>query len=319
MAMTKEFDCVVCGEICVDFSVRPIDQHTPLCEMETVRVDPIELGGGGIVANSGMALARLGIKTAALASVGDDTWSNLLIALLEKNGVDTAHVVRRANTATSATAVLIGDDGEHTFAYHAGASRQFDRQLVLDNIALFERSQFALFGYYALMPELEHDLPEVLARIQQTGCRTALDAAGGGGTIEPLNRILPHLDIYIPNEKEGRSQTGKDDPQEMIAAYRQFCPNGILGIKLGERGALLSPSEDELIDIMPVSPPGPVVDTTGAGDSFYAGLITGLVRGLSVVEAGQLAAATGACCVTQIGAVGGIRDYDFTRNLAREV
>ena len=59
-----------------------------------------------------------------------------------------------------------------------------------------------------------------------------------------------------------------------------------------------------------------MVDTTGAGDCFFAGLLTGLLRGLDAERAGRLAAAAGACCVTGYGATAGVRDYEETARLA---
>ena len=89
-----------------------------------------------------------------------------------------------------------------------------------------------------------------------------------------------------------------------------------MGVKLGSEGALLSPRAGEYVEIPQVVPPGPVVDTTGAGDCFYAGLLTGLLKGMSVERAGRLAAAAGACCVTGLGATAGLRDYQETARLA---
>lgn len=312
-----KYDCVVCGEICVDLPVRPIDHRTPLRELDLVRVEPIQPGGGGIVANSGMAMARLGLKVAACAFVGSDAWADVLNGLLAREGVDTAHLMRHPESPTSATAVLVDDDGEHTFAYHSGASRRLDRTTLLDRLELFEQAQFALFGYYALMPELEEELPEVLREVQARGCRTAMDAAGGGGSMQPLDRILPYLDIYVPSSDEAASQSGLSDPREMIATFRQYAPTSLLGVKLGAEGALLSPRDGEFIEIQPVEPPAPIVDTTGAGDCFYAGLLTGLVRGMSVEEAGRFGAAAGASSVTQIGAIAGVQSYEATREMLR--
>ena len=181
---------------------------------------------------------------------------------------------------------------------------------------LFARSRLTVVGYYSLMPNLEADLPEVFAAIRKTGCQTALDAAGEGGAMQPLDRILPELDVYVPSYDEAAHQTGESDPERIIKRLRSCGARGLLGLKLGSKGALLSPSAEKYIPVAPVTPPGPVVDTTGAGDCFYAGLLTGLLRGMSVDDAGRLAAATGACCVTGMGASAGLRDYAETMRLA---
>jgi sugar/nucleoside kinase (ribokinase family) len=173
-----------------------------------------------------------------------------------------------------------------------------------------------LLGYYPLLPNLLPDLPEVLAALQGAGCLTALDAAGDGGDLEPLRPSLPYLDLYVPSWQEARRQTGCDDPQAIVAAYRAAGARGIVGVKLGRRGALLSSADGRLTPVAAVAPPGPVVDSTGAGDSFLGGLLTGLLRGMSLEDAGRLAAAAGACCVTGLGASAGIRDFSETARLA---
>jgi sugar/nucleoside kinase (ribokinase family) len=192
-----------------------------------------------------------------------------------------------------------------------------DKRMFLENLDLFARSRMTLFGYYSLMPNLEPDLPEIFAAIRQTGCRTALDAAGDGGTMQPLDRILPHLDVYVPSRAEAMHQTGTSDPQAIIETYRAHGAPGLVGVKLGSDGALLSPVPGQFEKISQIEPPGPLVDTTGAGDCFYAGLLAGLLRGMSVAQAGRLGAATGACCVTALGASAGLRDYEETALLAR--
>ena len=102
----------------------------------------------------------------------------------------------------------------------------------------------------------------------------------------------------------------------MVDLYRECGAPGLLGIKLGARGALLSPAAGVYYEIEAVTPPGPIVDTTGAGDCFYAGLLTGMLRELDLCSSGRLAAATGACCVTALGATAGIRGFAETASLA---
>jgi sugar/nucleoside kinase (ribokinase family) len=173
-----------------------------------------------------------------------------------------------------------------------------------------------LLGYYSLMPRLEADLPEVLAKIRETGCRTALDAAGEGGGLQPLDRILPHLDVYCPSYAEASHQTAETDPARILRVFRECGAPGLLGVKLGAEGALLSPDRATFLAIPAVPSPGPVVDTTGAGDAFFAGLLAGLLRGLTIQQAGRLAAAAGACCVTALGATAGLRNFTETARLA---
>mgnify|MGYP001189856834 CR=1 FL=1 len=308
-------DCIVCGECCVDIPVRPVPIGSPLRDERVLEVDPIPAGSGGIVSNAGIAMARLGLDVAAFACVGTDNWADHLLSTYQAAGIDTSMMIRCQDNATSVTVVLIDDSGDHAFIYHPGASQQLSKEILLGQLDNFAQARFTLVGYYGLLPDLEQDLPACLAAIRETGCRVAMDAGGGGGSLAPLDQILPHLDIYFPSYSEALSQTGQREPQQMIETLRGCGTDAMIGITLGDQGAILSPAAGEWLTIDPLPPPGNVVDTTAAGDSFFAGFIAGLVQGLSVGDAGRLAAATGACCVTGLG-VAGIGSITETMKLA---
>jgi sugar/nucleoside kinase (ribokinase family) len=191
-----------------------------------------------------------------------------------------------------------------------------DKAMFLENMDLFAASRMAVLGYYSLMPNLEGDLPEIFAKIRATGCLTALDSAGDGGGMKPLDRMLPELDVYVPSHAEAVHQTGETDPRRILEIYRACGAPGVLGVKLGSKGALLSPAAGQYIELPCVTPPGPIVDTTGAGDCFYAGLLTGLLKRMGLADAGRLGAATAACCITGMGATAGLRNYAETLKLA---
>ena len=244
--------------------------------------------------------------------VGNDQWATLIESLLDEHGVDRKHIIHLPTASTSTTAVLIAEGGDHCFAYHAGASKKLDASTLIDHIDLFRSSRFALLGYYALLPELERELPEALKVISESGCQLALDTAGGGGSLAPLCDALKHVDYYFPNYDEGVTQTGEREPARILATYRSSTDKTVLGLKMGANGAMLCPQGDQLITVAPVTPPGDVVDTTGAGDCFYAGLIAGLCRGLSVEQSARIGNSAGACCTTHVGAVAGVRSYDET-------
>ena len=299
-----------------DILCRPVGLDVPIGGGRLFPTEPLQVVTGGIVCNSGVAMARLGMKTAAFSYVGRDEWARLIRGRLESEGLDCTWLLPHPTASTSTTVVLIDPSGERSFAHCVGAPKLMDRRLFFDHLDLFARSRMTLIGYYSLMPNLEGDLPDILAAIRETGCTTALDCAGSGGAMRPLDRILPHLDVYVPSLNEASHQTGLDDPRAILDLYRACGAKGLLGVKLGSKGALLSPAAGELVEISAVQPPGPVVNTTGAGDCFYAGLLTGLLRGLDVRSAGLLGAAAGACCVTAFGATAGVRDFAGTAALA---
>jgi sugar/nucleoside kinase (ribokinase family) len=314
--MDKAFDCVVVGSCVVDVLVRPVPLTASIGCGRLIESDPLVLTTGGIVSNSGITLARLGMRVAAFTYVGNDAWAEVIRRRYAAEGVDTSALLTHPTGATSTTAVLIDPSGERTFLHCVGAPRMLDKQAMLGQLDLFAKSRAMLIGYYPLMTRLQADLPEVLAAIRETGCLTALDAAGDGGTMDPLAKILPHIDFYLPSEAEARHQTGRNEPRQIIAAFREAGAKSWLGIKLGSKGALLSPQPGEFLDVPAVQAPGPVVDTTGAGDCFYGGVLSGVLRGLPPAEAGRLGAAAGACCVTGLGATTAIRGYDETAQLA---
>lgn len=314
--MEKTIDCVVCGSCTVDILVRPYSLSEPIGHDKLLTVEPIQATTGGMVSNSGIALARLGARVSAFSCVGDDAWAEIIRRKYQSEGIDTSRLTTVAGMPSSVTVVFVDHQGQRSFVHSQGAPRRMDRRLYLEQMDLFAASRYLLIGYYSLMPQLESDLPEILQAVRETGCRTALDTAGDGGRLQPLDRILPHLDLYVPSYVEARAQTGCDDPYGIIDRYRQCGATGLLGVKLGARGALLSPAPGQWLAVPPVQPPGPLVDTTGAGDAFYAGLIVGRLRGLDLAAAGQLGAAAGACCVTALGASAGLRDYDATAALA---
>ena len=316
MATTRDIDCLICGTCVADILVRPVPLTEPIGGGRLIHVDPIEVVTGGIVCNTGVGMARLGMQVAAASLVGNDPWSDVIRGKLAAEGIDTGPLVGHASLGTSTTAVLIDPGGERSFAHHGGAPYAIDLAFVEALKTPLARSRWALFGYLGLLPGLEPQLGDALAVAKQSGCLVALETGGSGGTLEQLIPALPHVDLYVPSLDEAIHQTGLTDPQAILACYRDHGATGIVGVKLGTAGALLSDARGSHINVPCITPPGAVVDTTGAGDAFLAGLLTGLLREMPLADAGLVAAANAACCVTGYGATAALRDFEATWLLA---
>ncbi len=162
--MTKDLDCVLCGSCVADILCRPVALETPIGGGRLLQTEPLQVVTGGIVCNAGVAMARLGMKTAAFSYVGRDEWARLVRGRLEAEGMDCAGLMEHPTASTSTTVVLIDPSGERSFAHCVGAPKLMNGRLFLEHIGLFARSRMALIGYYSLMPNLEGDLEGVLAR-----------------------------------------------------------------------------------------------------------------------------------------------------------
>lgn len=303
----RDLDCVVAGSCVADVLCRPVDLSRAVGAEAHVDTEPAVLSPGGLTANAGLTLARLGCAAGVLSRVGDDRWGGLLRGAFEDEGVDASGLVTVAGAATSTTVVLVDSAGERAFLHYGGAHRGLRKADYLSDaaLALFGRSRWLLLGYYPLMPDLQGDLAEVFAAVRGAGCKVALESAGGferGGTMDPLAEILPQVDVYVPSWAEARAQTGCETPREAIGRYRACGAPGIVGVKRGgDQGVVLQGADGAWVDVPSAVPPGPVVDTTGAGDSFVAGLVGGLARGASLSVAARLACVAAAATVSVVG------------------
>jgi sugar/nucleoside kinase (ribokinase family) len=319
MTTSRDIDCLVCGTCVADILVRPVGLNQPIGGGRLIHVDPIDVVTGGIVCNTGIGLARLGGSVAAASLVGHDPWAEVIRNRLSTEGIDTSPLTAHDTLGTSTTAVLIDPGGERSFAHHGGAPYALDLSFIDGLQRHFVRSRWAVIGYLGLLPGLEPDLGAAVERAQQAGCLVALETGGAGGTLEQLTPALPHLDLYVPSLDEAVHQTGLTDPHAIIRRYRELGARGIVGVKLGTKGAVLTAAdgdEQKQVTIPCIVPPSPVVDTTGAGDAFLAGLLTGLLREMPLRQAGLLAAANAAYCVTGYGATAALRDFETTMALA---
>jgi len=121
-----------------------------------------------------------------------------------------------------------------------------------------------------------------------------------------IGPCLPYLDLFIPSLEEAKMLSGKEDPEAMADLFMEMGAKNIV-IKLGSQGCFIKNSrEKHLVPAFKVK----AVDATGAGDSFVAGFITGLVKGWDLKRCGIFANALGAQCVMTMGASDWEKSFD---------
>ena len=304
-------DAAIFGLIVADVIVEPMNLRRPPPPGGLAIANSITLTTGGNVCNSGIAMTKLGLKVAAAGLVGKDILGAAVVERLNQAGIDTSGVYSNELAQTSGTIVAIEGGGERSFYHVPGVTTLLDADAFRRCIPLFLRCPVVLIGYFGLLPKLTPDLPQVLVELRKAAPKTkiALDTVNPPASWELLEPILPHLDIFAPSRTEAAALTGETEPAQMVAKFRQYMKRGLIGIKLDAQGCYLDDGSRALtIPACKID----VVDTTGAGDTWFGALLTAMIRGMSLEQMGRFANRAAADCCTALGASAGVRSYEQT-------
>lgn len=295
---------IVCvGMATVDVWVRGFQQAPTAGGVEFV--ETIGSGVGGDAVNQAITLARLGHATALLSVVGADSAGQLVRQLTAAAGVDVSGLDVDPTLVTSMAVALIDGEGERSFLAHRTGSvhRIGLRHLPVDQL----RPGLKVLSIGSLMHSAELDqeaLPVLLKRAHDLGAITVADmvADRDQATLDDLEPVLQELDYLVPSMAEVEHYTGTVD---VIAAAEVFAAYGVgtVVIKQAAAGATAFRGNDRW---HAASYDVPVRDTTGSGDNFVAGFVSGLATGLPLDQCLRRGAATAALSVQHIGASGGV-------------
>lgn len=261
--------------------------------------DQIHLQTGGSVSNTAVILCHLGMKTILLSCVGEDVWGTHVLAALESIGVDVRLVSRDRQTKTGMIFLFVTPDGERTMLSYRGANVRLDPAHI-PVCALQEASLLHLSGYAMLQSPQRDALWRAVELAVNAGVPISMDTE-----LEPvlqqadaMRALLPLLSVCVLGLKEAYALTGLDSPDAALDALLKAGSKWV-GLKMGSQGSILANAEKR------IAFPAFVVntlDTTGAGDSFSAGLLYGWLRNWDMLQTGTLASAAGALAATVRGA-----------------
>jgi sugar/nucleoside kinase (ribokinase family) len=297
---------VLCaGIIVADHVCSPID-HLPAAG-ELVTADRLLLTIGGCAANTAVDLVKMGVSVGLVGRVGDDIFGRVVADMLRGHGIDEAGLVVSAGADTSQTMIVNVAGEDRRFIHTFGANALFSaRDISLERVA---RCKALYLGGYLVMPGLkQEELVPVFEAAHQAGAKTVLDVVtpGPGEYLSRLERLLPHVDVFLPNNHEAELITGEREPLQQAEVFRRLGA-GTVVITLGGDGAVLV---NEKIRLRSGVYPVPYVDGSGGGDAFDAGFVYGLLHSLEADDCLRVASALGASCVRAIGTTPGV----FTRS-----
>jgi sugar/nucleoside kinase (ribokinase family) len=296
---------VLCaGIIVADHVCSPID-HLPAAG-ELVTTERMLLTIGGCAANAAVDLVKMGVRATVAGRVGGDVFGRVVRELLRQHGVDVAGIRVSESAETSQTLIVNVAGEDRRFIHTFGANGEFSAaDIPLDTLG---RYRVLYVGGYLVMPRLvQEELAGVFAAARKLGVKTVLDvvAPGKGDHLARLEKLLPHVDVFLPNDHEAELISGQKDPMRQAEFFHRLGA-GTAVITRGGAGSVLV---QDGLRLRAGAFKVPVVDASGGGDAFDAGYIYGLLKGLDAEGCLLIASALGASCVRAIGTTPGV----FTR------
>jgi sugar/nucleoside kinase (ribokinase family) len=291
----------VLGAHILDVLGRPVETIPP--GQGSVRLREIRATAAGTAAGTAVDLAKLGARVLAAGAIGDDLLGDIVVAAMARHGVDTAGLVRKSQAQTSATILPIRPNGERPAFHVPGATRLFTQADV--DLEHIQTSRALLVGAPdALAGMTGEDLAQIAGAARGNGALVAVDVLHPGRP-QDLERLAPLLavtDWSMPNPDQILALTNRD---ELTGAIKDVLALGTAAVAVtcGADGCLVAWRDGGA----PVKLPAlavEVVDTTGCGDGFTAGLLLGADPG----DAAWLGLACGALVATGLGSDAGIEN-----------
>ena len=276
------FDLVVLGDVNPDLVLRGGDV-TPAFGQAEHLVDDASLTVGGSGAIVACGAVRLGLQVAICGVVGDDLFGRFIRDELEARGVDTRGLAVDAHRPTGVTVVLSRPDDR---ALMTGLGTIGDLRPDLIDPELLRSARHVHVSSYFLQRRLAPGLPALFDEVRSGGVTTSVDPNWdpSGSWDAGLGELLERTDLFLPNDIEAGRIARTSDVD--VAIERLVGDGRLVVVKTGVRGAVAGVGigggvEVHRVPAMDIE----VVDTTGAGDSFDAGLLAGWLGGRDLDDA----------------------------------
>lgn len=266
---------------------------------ETLIGSGFGLGPGGKGSNQAIGIALLGGEVHLISKIGQDPFGDMALKVWQEAGVIPS-VERTADVPTGAAGIFVDEkSGDNAIIVCPGASGTLSVEDIDARADLIANS-----SHFITQLEQSAEVATYALRIaKEARTATVLNPAPAADLAAEVYSLC---DYVTPNEAEAEGLTGIEvrDLETAEKAADELIRKGVgtAIITLGENGAFWKSSSGGQGHCPAFTELGPVVETTGAGDAFNAGLVTALSEGQSIEDAVRFGCAVAGLSVTRAGA-----------------
>ncbi|MBE0698961.1 MAG: sugar kinase [Anaerolineaceae bacterium] len=308
--MNKPFDVITFSDMCVDLIISGRDVVPQFGQVEKLVEDyTLELGGSCNI--FACQAAKLGLHTAVLGRVGDDSFGRLILQRLQDCGVDTRYVIVDPSLKTGIGVALCPPGDRAILTYMGTINAVFPEDITPDILA---STRHIHHGSHYLHTNLLPGISAIFKQARGLGLSTSLDpnwdpAERWDGE---LSKILPDTELFFPNDQEAL-HISRTERLETAAQYFLNLGVQMVAIKAGIQGShVYTPQATLSQSVTPVSGG----DSIGAGDSFDAGFLAGWLRGYPLEKCLDIATRCGRSVASQIGGLAGQPAWEDLNDMA---
>lgn len=289
LSANKDFDAVGFGTNAVDYLIQ-VPEY-PAFNSKIHLTDYVQ-SAGGEVATTMVGLQRLGLKTAYAGRFGTDKEGDFGLQTLRDEGVNTDFAEQVPGARTQIAFIIIDErNGERTVIWHR------DKKLSCgENDAPTEIATKGKVFHFT-----PHDTRACLKMAQKAKASGAIVSIDIDSIFEGIEELLPLVDVLISSQEFPAKLFGNLDNQKALKQLQSRFGCAVVGMTLGESGSLIF-SQDTFVQTEGFAVPNGCKDTTGAGDSFRAGFLYGLLSGKTIETSAQMANAVAALKCRTVGA-----------------
>lgn len=292
----KPNDLLAVGELLIDMISNEYDDGSFECDGYTKF-------SGGAPSNIAINVNRLGIRSEIVSAVGSDGLGTFLLRRLQQEGMETKSI-QRVDASTSLVVVTKSRTTPVPIFY-----RDADYQMTFD-ASLEQKIANSKVVHFSCWPisrtPARHTLEKVIEEARSQGLLIGFDPnyhpmiwQRGEDGAQYVKSIISKVDVIKPSEDDAERLFGKDEPIKQLEKFLELGAKLVI-MTLGKDGAIVSNGRETLsFDSLATE----VVDTTGAGDAFWSGFYTALIKGHSIREALHLGFAVSAYKLRFTGAV----------------